>query len=49
MQVVMNKSDVVADKKIGKSMKVRARNLTFCDSYSIIPALLAQFCNMFKP
>ena len=44
----MDKKTTIIDKKTEKSKEIREKHLTFRNSYSIIPAPLKDFANMFK-
>ncbi|KAK8895923.1 hypothetical protein M9Y10_013809 [Tritrichomonas musculus] len=48
LQVIMDKKKTIIDKKTKKSKEIREKHLTFRNSYSIIPAPLRDFANMFK-
>ena len=48
LQVVMDRYKWIRDEKTGKQKKIREKHLTFRNSYSIIPAPLCKFDDMFK-
>ena len=48
LQIVMDKYIDIVDSKTNKTIHIRSKHLTFRNSYSIIPAPLSKFADMFK-